>query len=323
MYREAQELHRININENTLGLMPDKAINLALKVQRKRNSMNAQMDKMGIGKTFANQKQVSKIKNVKRRTKIPYDSPRDFSSDSEILSSDSRMRTNVSTLLDKKFKDHSQPPMLKERRIKQYRRLSTEGDERAKSRDRGSKLLNYQIPQHKVDINMKTLAQKQAFINDYEKVNIVIEKVKSDDSQHLKQKKDIELPYKANQGNLAKFFKRMLLLPNKTIKQKQPIFKRQKNVQIPVQDMKVLGKTQPIYRIPKEQSYQAEKDKREQYGLCGISKINKAIDSIEELEKNVNKGTSTFSIDNENEDHLPAVSPTTQLLVTDISAPAL
>ena len=49
------------------------------------------MDKMGIGKTFANQKQVSKIKNVKRRTKIPYDSPRDMSSEEDdILSSDSR-----------------------------------------------------------------------------------------------------------------------------------------------------------------------------------------------------------------------------------------
>ena len=68
--------------------------------------MNAQMDKMGIGKTFANQKQVSKIKNVKRRSKIPYDSPREIKEDDEILSSDSRTRTNVSTLLDKKFKDH-------------------------------------------------------------------------------------------------------------------------------------------------------------------------------------------------------------------------
>ena len=41
MFREAKDLHRININENALGLMPDKAINLMLNVQRKRNSMNA------------------------------------------------------------------------------------------------------------------------------------------------------------------------------------------------------------------------------------------------------------------------------------------
>ena len=34
--------------------MPEKAINMILDVQRKRNSMNAEMDKMGIGKTFAN-----------------------------------------------------------------------------------------------------------------------------------------------------------------------------------------------------------------------------------------------------------------------------
>ena len=107
MFREEQKSQRININENALSLMPEKSINLMLNVQRKRNSMNAQMDKMGIGKTFANQKQVTKIKNVKRRTKIPYDSPRDFSDDDDVISSDSRTRTNVSTLLDKKFKDHN------------------------------------------------------------------------------------------------------------------------------------------------------------------------------------------------------------------------
>ena len=54
------------MNHNTIVMFPKKSINLLFKVHRKRQTMNEELLHLGIGKKFADNYQVNKLKTLGR-----------------------------------------------------------------------------------------------------------------------------------------------------------------------------------------------------------------------------------------------------------------
>ena len=70
LIREAQLIRqRINVNKNAVNLYPAKAVNLLLKVQRKRQSMNDELLNLGIGKSFVDVEYIERIKQADQEEK--------------------------------------------------------------------------------------------------------------------------------------------------------------------------------------------------------------------------------------------------------------